>query len=72
MAVTLALISAQMKLCSAAADVKHSGCGAGQNHLKRILDAGYDQTVSNHQIDKTQAHYQPYELEEKALFTAAF
>ena len=73
MAVTLALISAQDEVI-ALRQLTLSTADAAQvkNHLKRILDAGYDQTVSNHQIDKTQARYQPYELEEKALFTAAF
>ena len=59
MPVTLALISSQDEVLAL-------------RQLKRILEVGYEAEVSNRQIDKTQARYQPYELEEKALFITAF
>lgn len=43
-----------------------------QDSLKRILDAGHSEAVSQRQIEKTQQRYEPYELEEKALFTIKF
>ena len=73
MPVTLALISSQDEvLALRQLTLGNAESSQVKEQLKRILDAGYEAEVSNHQIDKTQARYQPYELEEKALFTAAF
>ena len=73
MPVTLALISRQDEvLALRQLTLGNAESSQVKAQLKRILEAGYEAEVSNHQIDKTQARYQPYELEEKALFTAAF
>ena len=73
MPVTLALISSQDEvLALRQLTLGNAESSQVKAQLKRILDAGYEAEVSNHQIDKTQARYQPYELEENALFTAAF
>ena len=40
--------------------------------LKAILDQEFAEEVSCNQIDRTQMKFQPYEMEEKALFSVSF
>ena len=73
MPVTLALISSQDEvLALRQLTLGNAESSQVKAQLKRILEVGYEAEVSNRQIDKTQARYQPYELEEKARFITAF